>query len=476
MSTHNSARTRVVLAVALAIALLVGTACSSNASTSSTTSSTPTTAPTVTTQPTTPLTPALTPAAAAYIWGYPLVVTERTMQTLALRVGVNQLVFQPTISDVTSRSVVAPNTDTLYGVAILDLRGEPFVLKLPAIHDRYYSFQFISAYTDSFAYIGTRGTGGRAGTWLVTPPGWHGTVPAGATRIAAPTSQVVLLGRFLVKNPGDVDRIHALGKEMHLQPLSTVTGMPRAPAPPPIGTPSGTPQGVAVAGARFFDELGDALAINPPVDAQELATMRGFAALGVGPGKHPSTTAQRRVLRQGVIDGEATLARSVPTGNTVVDGWSVDVRTGVYGHDALLRAVTARGGWGANVPAEAVYTHANGDVTGAPLSGAHDYVIHFAQGGLPPVNAFWSMTLYGPDHFFVANPINRYAIGDRTTGLHYGAVGSLDIYLQHGSPAGHASNWLPTPTGNYYLSLRLYLPKPSVLDGTYHYPKIERVR
>jgi hypothetical protein len=349
---------------------------------------------------------------------------------------------------------------------------------VPAIHDRYYSFQFISAYTDSFAYVGTRATGGRAGTWVVTPPGWHGTLPAGTTRIDAPTPQVVLLGRFLVRTPGDVDRIHALGRQMKLAPLSTMTGRQAAPAPPAIGSPPGRPQAISATGPRFFDELGDALAINPPVDATERATLRGFADLGIGPGRHPSTTATaavRAALTQGVVAGDRTLARSAPPGSKIVDGWSVDERTGVYGHDALLRAVTARGGWGANIPREAVYTHANLDAKGAPLTGAHDYVIHFAATGLPPVNAFWSVTLYGPDHFFIANPINRYAVGDRTAGLQRGADGSLDIYLGHAAPPGHASNWLPAPTGSFYLSLRLYLPKASVLDGTYLYPKIEPI-
>lgn len=148
--------------------------------------------------------------------------------------------------------------------------------------------------------------------------------------------------------------------------------------------------------------------------------------------------------------------------------------TTVYGHDAVLRAQVASAGWGANVPQEAVYAHAEGDASGAPFRGAHDYVLHFAAGGLPPVNAFWSVTLYGADHFFVANPINRCAIGDRTQALQYGADGSLDIYLARDAPAGHAANWLPTPTGSFYLSLRLYLPKPSVLDGSYRYPIVRR--
>jgi hypothetical protein len=471
----------VAVATLLAIA---GAACSSSSPSSSATTTTRAATGATPTTPAPSSTVAVPKTAAeraadAYVWGYPLVVTERTFKLLAQRVPVNRLLFQPAVSTVSSRSIVAPNVDTLYGVAPLDLRGEPYVLTVPAIHDRYYSFQFISAYTDSFAYIGTRATAGRAGTWVITPPGWHRTLPAGVTRLSAPTPQVVVLGRFLVRTPDDVARIHALGDQIRMQPLSAVTGTAAAPAPPAPGAPAGSPQSVAVAGIHFFDELGDALAINPPVDAQDRATMQSFADLGIGPGRHPGTeagAAVRSALTRGVPLGEKILDRAGSASREVVDGWGVDTRTGVYGHDAVLRAQVARAGWGANVPQEAVYAHAEGDSSGAPFRGTHDYVVHFAAGGLPPVDAFWSVTLYGADHFFVANPIDRYAIGDRTQGLQYGADGSLDIYLAHDAPAVHEANWLPTPTGAFYLSLRLYLPKPSVLDRAYRYPIVRRIR
>ena len=149
-----------------------------------------------------------------------------------------------------------------------------------------------------------------------------------------------------------------------------------------------------------------------------------------------------------------------------MNGWTFNLRVGAYGHDALLRAAVAASGWGANVPAEAVYAHSEYD-------GTHRYLLHFPAGGLPPVDAFWSVTMYGPDRFFIANPINRYAIGDRTPGLQYGRDGSLDIYMQRDSPPGHESNWLPAPAGPFSLTMRLYLPKRSVLAGRYEYPSVE---
>jgi hypothetical protein len=236
---------------------------------------------------------------------------------------------------------------------------------------------------------------------------------------------------------------------------------------------------VARAGLGFYDELGDALAINPPVDAYERTTVARFARLGIGPGRHPSTEvhdpAVRAALLAGITKGEAQLTAASGKAARSVDGWVVSTNAGSYGHDALTRAVVAKIGWGANIPVEAMYPHAVSDSTGGALVGGHRYVIHFPAGGLPPVKAFWSITLYGPDHFFVPNSINRFAIGDRTKGLQHGTGGSLDLYLQHDPPAGHEANWLPTPaSGPFYLSLRLYLPEQPILDLTYRYPTIER--
>lgn len=415
-------------------------------------------------------------AADAFVWGYPLVVTERVLQSLAPLTPVNHLTFQPTRSDASTRIVVAPNTDTLYAVGPLDLRGGPYALTLPAIRDRYYSFQLLSAYTDSFGYIGTRATHASAGTWVITPPGWHGSLPRGVTRISSPTIQVLLLGRFLVADDADVARVHELANNVKLEPLSAVSGGAPQAAAPPIGQPAGTPQSVGDAGIDFFDELGDALAINPPPDAHDRRTLAEFAGLGIGPGRHPSTEVSdprlQATLAAGVQEGQHRLASRAQALGKTVNGWTTNLHVGRYGHDSLLRAVVAETGWGANVPAEAVYASSGRDSHGAPYDGGRDYVVHFRRGGLPPVKAFWSVTMYGPDRFFIANAINRYAIGDRTPGLRYGKDGSLDIYVQHDPPPGHESNWLPAPSGPFSLTMRLYLPKATVVAGRYEYPTV----
>ena len=202
-------------------------------------------------------------AAEAYVAGYPLVVTVRTLQRLGGLLGVNQLIWQRSLAGPDSRTIVAPNRDTLYSVAVLDLRSGPVALTLPAVTDRYFTYQLLDAWTESFAYVGTRTTGGRAGTWVISPPGWNGDVSEGAEHIQATTPQVFLLGRFLVDDEADVAEVTAIGERAALQPLSALTGGDPAPPPPAPGAPAGTPQDVP-ADAGFFDELGDALAVNPP--------------------------------------------------------------------------------------------------------------------------------------------------------------------------------------------------------------------
>ena len=302
-------------------------------------------------------------------------------------------------------------------------------------------------------------------------------LPKGIERLHSPTPQVFLLGRFLVTDDADVANVQALQDQVTLEPLSTLTGDEPAPAPPPFPQPIGTPQTVAATGAAFFDELGDALAINPPSTARERRLLRRFAALGIGPGKHPSTDADAEVqaaLTAGAEQGEATITAGAGE-RGAQPGWSVRTDVGRYRNDDRLRAVVAKVGWGANVAAEAMYAATATADDDSPLTGANTYVIHFDRDDLPPVKAFWSITLYGPDRFFVGNSIDRYAVGDRTPGLVYGTDGSLDVYVGQTAPVGHESNWLPAPDGPFQLTLRLYLPKRAALDGTYEYPAVTTV-
>jgi hypothetical protein len=408
-----------------------------------------------------------------FVFGYPLVVTERTLQTFAPLVGVNRPFTQKARSDATSRTVVAPNTDTLYAIAVLDFRSGPLLLTVPEIRDRYHTFQLLDAWTDSFAYLGTRTTGGAGGTWLLAPPDWSGTPPEGVGRIDVPTAQVFLLGRVLVANDADVANVTALTSQIAIAPLDA-----SAPPPPPLAASPGPPAATGENGLAFWDELGDALAIDLPTTDAQNALLERLSVLGVGPGRHPSREvtdpAVLAALEAGIALGSERIDRTIDDARTV-NGWRVRTDIGTYGDDLDTRAAIARSGWGANVPAEAIYTSAVMDADGAMLDGTQLYRIHFAAGALPPVRAFWSLTLYGPDRFFFDNPLRRYALGDRSADLVYGADGSLDLYAGIAPPTGLEANWLPAPASAFSLLLRLYLPSDEVADGTWVPPPIEHL-
>jgi hypothetical protein len=421
-----------------------------------------------------------TPEARAYVWGYPLVVTRRTLQTFAGLIGVNQLYNQTSPSTASTRLVVSPNVDTLYSVAVLDLRSEPVVLTVPDVTDRYWTYQFIDAWTNSFSYIGTRATAGKGGTFVITPPGWTGALPPGARSLSSPTPVAFLLGRYLFQNAADVANVVALTRT--LVPLHVALDSAAPAAPPPLGAAPGTPQQVGTTGGDFYDELGDALALDGPASSYDTTALAGFASLGIGPGLHPfakaeaaDDTATTAAQASGVSAGGSEIAAEAASGAGPGQPWVARLNIGTYTSDVLLRAVIAQVAWGANVPQEAVYALSQSDSAGAAYDGAKSYVVHFATGQLPPYGplGFWSVTMYGPDHFFVANSANIYAVGNRTQGLALNADGSLDIYVQADAPAGPQANWLPSAaSGAFEMILRIYLPSTAVTGGTYTYPTV----
>ena len=408
----------------------------------------------------------------AFLAGFPLVTTVRTMQTFAQLVGVNRLFVARGLASPTSRLVVAPNRDTVYAVAVLDLRDGPQVLTLPEIPDRYHVFQFIDAWMGSFGLVGTRTTGGRAGSWIVVPPGAEVATPSGYSRLQSPTNQVFMLGRIRAVDDADAVVASALGRRAQLAPLDpTGASQPRTMAPPP-----GTPQSVGENGIAFFDELGDALEVNPPTNAAQRAAIEAASRLGVGPGRHPSveqTGANAEKLRAAVADGARELARPTRAGGRVVNGWEVNLSLGeAHGRAGIeQQAMVARYYWGPVPAAEAVYPRATSGSDGRPLEGGKRYRIHFAKDRMPPVDGFWSVTVYGPDMFPVVNASNRYSLSGDTPGLETNADGSIDLFLQRDAPTD-ASNWLPVPEGSFNLIMRLYLPRAAIRNGDYEYPPV----
>ncbi|WP_413301091.1 DUF1254 domain-containing protein [Bacillus sp. 1P10SD] len=406
----------------------------------------------------------------AYIYGYPLLETEKTMQLYLKDGQLNTFDHVRELRDDTFRTVVAPNNDTLYSRAFLDLSKGPVVLSVPKIENRYYSFQFLDAYTNSFNFVGTRTTGSKAGKYVIVGPNWKGKLAKGSKVIQSPTNMVWLLGRTLVDGGKDLENVHAIQDKYTLTPLDKNQAKPSIELPVISPSDFNDP-------ALFFEIMTQAMKLNPapPVDA---AMLSQFKLIGIEPDKGFQGSKDPAImagLTRAIKDAQEIIVKTVPKLGTTNNNWKVYYDIGTYGTDYLTRACIAKVGLGAVIPEEAIYPRTTFDSDGNPLSGENQYVIDFDKDQLPPVNAFWSLSLYGSNQFFAANPINRFSIGDRTEGLTYNPDGSLDIYIQNTAPVGKESNWLPAPKDNFVLVLRMYLPKQNALDGTYQLPKVRKV-
>jgi hypothetical protein len=366
--------------------------------------------------------------------------------------------------------VVLPNHDTTYTVERLQLAGGARVLDVPNTRGRYYVIQFLDAYSNTIAYVGRRTTGTKAGSYAIVPPGFKGSLPAGVKRIQSPTNLVWVLGRTLVRDEADMPAVSALMANYRITPLADWTAGRRL-NPLVLGTFPTTPPVVLPKGAAFFAQLDAILKSDPPPKRDNCAVKEIEQA----------TKAPEPVLVAAVRAGKRLIARAERRadrfGASRYNGWLYPgPYIGAYGRNYLGRAVVATSALGANTRPETVYPMAVDDVNGKPLSGRHRYTFRFPKGKLPPAKAFWSVTVYGKDRYLVDNPIDRYAIGDRTKGLRRGRDGSLTIYVQHTRPRGaKAANWLPAPSGGFRLALRIYEPRRSVLDGRWKPPPVVRL-
>jgi len=428
----------------------------------------------------------------AYVFGYPLVTMEMTRRIMTnvaapegTRAPMGQIMKARQYPDAKFRDVTAPNADTLYTAAWVDVGKEPWVLSIPDTKGRYFLFPMLDAWTTVFDVPGSRTTGTGAQTYAITGPGWTGTLPAGVKQYKSPTSLVWLLGRiYCTGTPEDYAAVHAIQDQCKLVPLSAwgkEYAPPAGKVDPAIDMKTAVRDQVNKLDAvAYFTLLAELMKANPPVaaDAHEVAR---FAKIGLVPGKDfdasklnadfagriPSIGFDRIML-------QLKVNKSVKT----INGWLFDTVTGVYGTDYLNRALVTAIGLGANRVQDAVYPTSLKDAEGSDYSGANKYVMHFPKGQLPPAHGFWSVTMYDADYFFVANPINRYSISARQN-LKANADGSVDLYIQNQSPgADKESNWLPAPTGKFVLMMRLYWPSekaPSIIDGTWKPPAAKKV-
>lgn len=426
----------------------------------------------------------------AYIYGYPLVlmdVTKSLSTAVATPQGakapINQITHLSAFPDASFTDVVSPNADTLYSIAWLDLSLEPIVLSLPDTAGRYYLMPMLDAWTNVFASPGKRTTGTGKGDFAVVAPDWTGELPNGVQKIQSPTCLAWMIGRTQTNGKTDYEAVHAIQAQYQLTPLSQ-WGKPYQPptnVPVTSGIDTQTPPVEQVKNMdvdTFFSRMCALMKDNSPA-AADAETVRKWAAIGIVPGEDfnfPSLDAAVvKGLERGIKAGqEQVVANAMSPKAKVKNNWLMTYDLGSYGIDYLHRAGIAWVGLGANLPEDAIYPMTRVDGEGKPLSGEHRYVMHFDKEQLPPVNAFWSLTMYNNCQFFVDNPLDRYAIGDRDN-LSFNPDGSLDIFVQSESPGqDKQSNWLPSPPDSFNLIMRLYWPKPEVLDGSWSPPPVTR--
>ena len=435
----------------------------------------------------TSVTPARAIAEEAYVFGFAIVEHNKAIWAYGVEpkspkyAGFNTIRSETRLYGPEDTAVVSANNDTLYSSALMDLRAEPVVLQVPAVTDRYYSFMLVDMVTDNFDYVGTRATGTKPGTYVVTGPGWKGHLPPGAVRVCSPAWLVLGVGRTEIKGADDLPAVKAVLAGYKLMPLSQFTGGPAPAAAPKIDFPTFLDAKAATT-EQFIQYLNFMMQWQA-FPAAEFPLLKKFEAIGIGPGRSFKASDLPpdlfKAVEEGMAAGRAKVSQQADTLGKRVNGWNLSpANGGEFGQDYLTRSAAAWKYIYINSAIEALYPTANVDGDGKALDGQNRYVITFKKGALPPVNYFWSVTMYdAKTQVPVNNPINRFSIGDRTPGFKPAADGSLTIYLQHDSPGKDLeSNWLPAPTGPFYVILRTYGPKPELLDGSYTIPPVQLVK
>ena len=434
----------------------------------------------------------------AYMYGYPLVtmeLTRRVMTNVAApegtRAPMGQFVKARNYPDAAYRDVTAPNADTLYTTTWVDVSKEPWVLSIPDMKGRYFLFPMLDGWTNVFQVPGKRTTGTKAQKYAITGPGWSGTLPAGVTEYKSPTGLVWVLGRIYCSGtPEDYKAVHALQDQVSIVPLSSY-GKPYKPEAGTVDSATDMKTAVrdqvnALDSAAYFKLLAQLMKSNPPAEADAPMTAK-LAKIGIVPGQDFDASKLEPAVAKGLAAAPKPaqdkiamwIKEGVATGDIkLANGWSIINNAGSYGTSYRQRAMVTWYGLGANLLKDAVYPTSEGPDIVKKYSGDSRYVVHFDKGQMPPVEGFWSMTMYDDKFFFVANPLNRYNLSQRNK-FKTNPDGSVDLYIQKDSPGkDRESNWLPAPPGGFVLMFRLYWPKetpPSILDGTWKPPEVKEI-
>jgi hypothetical protein len=432
----------------------------------------------------------------AYVYLYPLITMDITRKQLTNtdkgfgRGPMNVFHNVPAYPPASDKSVVRTNYDTLYSITYLDLLKEPVVVSVPDTAGRFYILPMLDMWTDVFASAGSRTTGTQAANFLVTPPGWRPELrdrfidefklPKNTQRIDAPTPYVWIIGRTKTDGPADYEAVRKIQAGFNVTPLSDWGKTPRPvefKVDPSVDMKTPPREQVdTMAVGRFFAYAAELMGQQPPhiTDQPILAQMK---KLGIEPGKPFDITKVDRIIAKGLDTapeaGQKLMDWKLPTIARVVNGWSMNTDTmGVYGNYYLKRAIVTRLGLGANLPEDAIYPLNLADETGKPLDGSNKYTIHFDKGSTPPVNAFWSITMYDPEGNAYRNNLDRQAVSSWMPFV-FNADGSLDVYFQNENPGKNKeANWLPSPKGGFNLTMRMYSPKAEALTGRWNPPPI----
>lgn len=428
----------------------------------------------------------------AYIYGFPLVDSYRVQHAYFVdkndpeyKAPWNQIRNFSRVFTPEDKAVQTPNSDTPYSFLGLDLRAEPAVLTVPPIEkERYYSLQLIDVYTFNFAYIGSRSTGNEGGSFLVAGPGWDGETPKGVKKVIRSETDLVLVAyRTQLFNPADMENVKKVQAGYKVQTLSAFLGQPAPPAAPAIDFIKPLTPEEQRTSLEFFNILNFTLQFCP-THPSERELMAKFAKIGVGAGKTFDVGAlspeMREAIKGGMADAwaeYADLKKQMDAGK-VSSGDTFGTRDWLK-NNYLYRMAAAIIGLYGNSKLEAMYPLYLVDSDGQALDASkHDYTLRFAPGQLPPVNAFWSLTMYElPASLLSANPLNRYLLNSpMLPQFKKDADGGLTFYIQHDSPgADKEANWLPAPNGPFFAVLRLYWPKSEALEGTWKQPPLKRV-
>jgi hypothetical protein len=429
-----------------------------------------------------------------FIYGLPIVMNYAVMNEYAVdrsnpqfKAPFNQIKNEARVFTYQDTAIVTPNSDTPYSFVWLDLRAEPMVLSVPAVDKkRYYSVMLCDGNTYNFGYIGTRATGTEPGDYLVVGPDWKGETPPGIKKAFSSTTPFALVGyRTQLFNPADMPNVVKVQAGYKVEPLSAFLKQPAPPSPPKTDFLPATTGGIK---DNFFQYLDAALQFIPP-DPQSQDIRAKLASIGVGPGKtiefKDLSEAHKAAVLLGMKEGDNKIDKFLSGGIKDINGWKIGSFMGdraFYNGNWLMRAAAAKGGIYGNDAVEATYPLTRVDAKGETLDGSkHNYTLTFPAGQLPPVNAFWSVTMYdGKSQFLIKNPINRYLINSpMMPQMKKNPDGSLTLYIQKDSPGkAKEANWLPAPNDTIYLVMRLYWPKetpPSVLpagEGTWQPPSV----